>query len=558
MQMRKINRAGLFIKSERRLRITTALLSLMALFMVTFEASPALIASAATNPDFSNSAFQTNWNRTDYPVDQGKALRSYYWGPKPVSIGLMENYADSPGGKREVQYFDKARMEINNPSKNQVTNGLLVVELINGRRQEGDKTFTDGGPASIPIAGDPDNAWPTYAGLGGIYLKAQPLNIGQPVAYSWTPNGQITQPLYKTDPATAIAVKQNGLGIPAAFWNFMNLNGTIYNGTDYQTDTISNFLFSTGLPVTEAYWTKVKVGGVMKDVMFQAFERRTLTYTPSNPASFQVEMGNVGLHYISWRYPKGLPQVSNPVAATFLNKQPEWYEVTGDVLNVRTAPNTSAPQPERTQTLPFLQMLYKGNHIQPIRAVKGEEIEKGNDTWLQFYEKPDLFVYSGYVKKLAMPDFPTPPQSHRGVWVSVDLSRQMMAVFENNRLLYKTLIASGVPNADDPTKDHRTPTGVYKIDGSYRPASQTMKGGEGDRAAGGDYYELNDIRNVSYFFEDYSVHGTYWHARFGTYPQSHGCVNATVYDAGLIYGLPAGTVVDIFRENSATAQRTDW
>jgi len=30
--------------------------------------------------------------------------------------------------------------------------------------------------------------------------------------------------------------------------------------------------------------------------------QRVLTYTPSNPAGWQVEMGNVGRHYYTWRY----------------------------------------------------------------------------------------------------------------------------------------------------------------------------------------------------------------------------------------------------------------
>jgi hypothetical protein len=37
--------------------------------------------------------------------------------------------------------------------------------------------------------------------------------------------------------------------------------------------------------------------------MFQVFERRILTYTPNNPSAFRVESGNVGLHYLQWRYP---------------------------------------------------------------------------------------------------------------------------------------------------------------------------------------------------------------------------------------------------------------
>ena len=34
----------------------------------------------------------------------------------------------------------------------------------------------------------------------------------------------------------------------------------------------------------------------------QCFERRCLTYTPDNAPEWRVEMGNIGLHYHSWRY----------------------------------------------------------------------------------------------------------------------------------------------------------------------------------------------------------------------------------------------------------------
>jgi len=53
---------------------------------------------------------------------------------------------------------------------------------------------------------------------------------------------------------------------------------------------------------TEAYWTKTQVSGQVKDVLVQLFERRVLTYTPSNSETYQVEMGNVGLQYYQWRY----------------------------------------------------------------------------------------------------------------------------------------------------------------------------------------------------------------------------------------------------------------
>ena len=37
-------------------------------------------------------------------------------------------------------------------------------------------------------------------------------------------------------------------------------------------------------------------------MLVQAFERRVLTYTPSNSDGWKVEAGNVGRHYYEWRY----------------------------------------------------------------------------------------------------------------------------------------------------------------------------------------------------------------------------------------------------------------
>ena len=44
------------------------------------------------------------------------------------------------------------------------------------------------------------------------------------------------------------------------------------------------------------------VGGIQHQVLVQVFERRVLTYTPSNPDGWKVEAGNVGQHYYTWRY----------------------------------------------------------------------------------------------------------------------------------------------------------------------------------------------------------------------------------------------------------------
>jgi hypothetical protein len=54
---------------------------------------------------FADAAFEALWNRTDFGVAGGKAGRSWLWGPEPLSAGLREPYAQTPGGTRLVQYF---------------------------------------------------------------------------------------------------------------------------------------------------------------------------------------------------------------------------------------------------------------------------------------------------------------------------------------------------------------------------------------------------------------------------------------------------------------------
>jgi hypothetical protein len=65
-----------------------------------------------------------------------------------------------------------------------------------------------------------------------------------------------------------------------------------------------------GRPISEAYWTEVTVGGQVRTVLVQLFERRVLTYNPSNPAGSRVEFGNAGLHYYTWRYASGTPRAT--------------------------------------------------------------------------------------------------------------------------------------------------------------------------------------------------------------------------------------------------------
>ena len=116
-------------------RLRTAFI-LFALVCVPFSQAATQFAKAGDSGS-SVEIFQRVWNRTDLPVDEGVVSRTWMWG-STVSAVISEPYAESPDGTREVQYFDKSRMEITHPDGDPdsvwyVTNGLLVIEMITGR-----------------------------------------------------------------------------------------------------------------------------------------------------------------------------------------------------------------------------------------------------------------------------------------------------------------------------------------------------------------------------------------------------------------------------------------
>jgi hypothetical protein len=253
--------------------------------------------------------FLRTWERTDHPVASGDATRTWMWGPGGYSDAFFEEYADAPGGERLVQYFDKTRMEITDPDVNQydiwrVTNGLLAYELITGNVQVGDATFKQRQPADTQIAGDAHPDSPTYATFNTV-LNADPLPPGTRIERTINQHGMVgTDSALASHEVTAqYYVEQTEHTVASVFWEFMNSSGPVYIEGGIDTDTLfENPFFGVGFPITDAYWVHVPIDGEWTDVLTQCFERRCLTYTPSNPEGWQVEAGNIGQHYYTWRY----------------------------------------------------------------------------------------------------------------------------------------------------------------------------------------------------------------------------------------------------------------
>lgn len=262
---------------------------------------------------FADAAFEQTWRRNDAPVASGGVARGWLWGPAAV-MARGEEYRQVVGGLRQVQYFDKGRMEINSPGGDRsslyfVTSGLLVNELIGGKMQIGDVEFADRGAAQLPIAGDPDDTdGPTYASFAGAMAPVADRTGSQP-RETLGRDGRVGIYTGPQRPETQLTryVPQTGHAIPEVFWRFMQQRGRVLVNGRATNAALIDWTTTLGYPLSEPYWATVRLGGQSRTVLIQPYQRRVLTYTPDNAAGWQVEMGNVGRHYYQWRYGEMLP-----------------------------------------------------------------------------------------------------------------------------------------------------------------------------------------------------------------------------------------------------------
>ena len=175
----------------------------------------------------------------------------------------------------------------------------------------------------------------------------------------------------------------------------------------------------------------------------------------------------------------------------------------------------------------------------PTPAVKTYIVQKGDTLWKisQMFGIPVTFIaiqnkidnadiiYPG--ETLIIPESADEPPITSTVdkEIVVILSLQKLYAYENNQLINDFLVSTGVV-------EHPTVLGEYQI---YVKYPSTRMAGPG--------YDLPDVPWTMYFYEDYGIHGTYWHNNFGV-PMSHGCVNMAIEDAEWLYNwAPVGTTV---------------
>lgn len=149
-----------------------------------------------------------------------------------------------------------------------------------------------------------------------------------------------------------------------------------------------------------------------------------------------------------------------------------------------------------------------------------EVVENENGTWFRVGENQWL---DRIHFRAAIIDSQPPAEVTADRWIEVDLAEQVVLVYENRRLVYATMVATGM-------EPFFTQPGVFQI--YEKKEAENMTGSfESDRS---DFYSLEDVPYVLYYDQARAFHGAYWRAWYGI-EQSHGCINMTIGDSRWLY-----------------------
>jgi hypothetical protein len=300
---------------------------LLSLILAAILVQPATgLRAEGTAGAFASPLFDELWTRTDGPVASGAEQRSWLWGPQPGTT-VTEKYASRDSTERLVQYFDKARMEVNaavtDPSSPwRVTSGLLVSEMVTGRAQVGDKSFQTLGSAPQTVAGDPGAPQnPHYSDFQTATTTKSADRTG--AAISGTLPGR--PPVAADRGANVRAaqfVTETGHNIPDVMWDYLVGLEREYNATGRKDDGPITWVYLMGYPITEAYWFDLRISGKTYPALVQLYQRRVLTYVPAFTEGWRVQMGNVGQHYYQWRYGQQGPAPTQAAPPFYVPPEP--------------------------------------------------------------------------------------------------------------------------------------------------------------------------------------------------------------------------------------------
>ena len=169
-----------------------------------------------------------------------------------------------------------------------------------------------------------------------------------------------------------------------------------------------------------------------------------------------------------------------------------------------------------------------------------EALVEGEDgrPWYRLLDdllKINYFVRAEHLRRVQPEELnPLSPDVPAGAKrIDVSLGAQELIAYEYDRVVFRTRIASGIP--DSRPKSNGIPTATPHGQFYITQKMPLRHMGDGHITANLEAYELPGVPWVSYFHSTgVAFHGTYWHCDYGR-PQSHGCVNMRPEEAKWLF-----------------------
>lgn len=225
-----------------------------------------------------------------------------------------------------------------------------------------------------------------------------------------------------------------------------------------------------------------------------------------------------------------------------------WYKLAEDeyvlstyiqlVENKRNVSNEPIPENGRLGeiTVPKIEVYLEPRKLKTNKSfyysstfwVKNRVFDEYDVPW---YELPDdvsgaTYYVRAYAVRLVTPEEITPispeiPLEQKRI--VIDLKDERVTAFENNRMVFSTLVSTGL-------KEGSTPFGTFMTNRKRPYRRMVLQTGNKNVD-----YDLPGVPWVSYITLDgVALHGAYWHSNWGN-KMSNGCINMRPEDAKWIY-----------------------
>jgi lipoprotein-anchoring transpeptidase ErfK/SrfK len=218
-----------------------------------------------------------------------------------------------------------------------------------------------------------------------------------------------------------------------------------------------------------------------------------------------------------------------------------WAGVTTGSANIRNGTNIKAG----------IVALYAVNTRVTVYATVNGQVEWGGiSAWYRIspLNSAPRYIYGGLLRRVSS-GTPPPPPVAQGHLIVVSTSKQILHAYLNGRLVYTTLVTTGMPQL-------YTPTGTWHV---YGKVTNVVFHSPWPKSSP-YYYAPEFVHYVLLYDAPYIyLHDSTWRSVYGPgteYPHkdpkfgpetgSHGCVNMPLNAAAWLYNwAPVGTIVQI-------------